>query len=203
MTVARPPSQGLTRRGADFFESKVRPVLAEHCYKCHSTQGKSPKGGLRLDSPAGMHAGGDTGPAVVPGDLEASLLLKAVKYDDVVLKMPPKGKLPDASIATLTQWVREGAVVPHDSETARAGKPPGLDFESARSHWAYRPIRIPPIPTVHRRDWPRSPIDSFVLASLESAGLDPSPAADRRTLIRRAYFDLVGLPPTAAEVLGV
>ena len=126
-------------------------MLAEHCYKCHSTEGKAPKGGLRLDSVAGMRPGGDTGPAVVPGDLDASLLLKAVKYDDVALKMPPKGKLPDASIATLTQWVRDGAFVPHDSVTARAGKPPGLDFESARSHWAYQPIRHAPIPAVHRR----------------------------------------------------
>ena len=114
--------------GVDFFESKVRPVLAEHCYKCHSAAGKSPKGGLRLDTSDGMRKGGDTGPAVVPGDLEASLLLKAVNYDDDVLKMPPKGKLPRASIATLAQWVREGAVVPHDARVgpSEAAAGPGL-----------------------------------------------------------------------------
>jgi hypothetical protein len=147
-----------------------------------------------------MRKGGDTGPAVVPGDLEASLLVKAVRYDDGVLRMPPKGKLPDASISTLTKWVKEGAVVPHAADTARAKTPPGLDFASARSHWAYRPIRRPPIPAVQERDWPRSAVDSFVLASLEAAGLTPSPPADRRTLIRRASYDLTGLPPTAAEV---
>jgi hypothetical protein len=184
----------------DFFESKVRPVLAEHCYACHSATAKSPKGGLRLDSVLGMRDGGDTGPAVVPGDLEASLLLKAVKYDDNALKMPPKGKLPEASITALAQWIKEGAVVPHDIEMAGVKKPPGLDFESARSHWAYQPIRQAPPPAVQRRDWASSPIDALVLASLERAGLSPSPTADRRTLIRRAYFDLVGLPPTAAEV---
>jgi Protein of unknown function (DUF1553)/Protein of unknown function (DUF1549)/Planctomycete cytochrome C len=186
--------------GGDFFESKVRPVLAEHCYKCHSAVGKSPKGGLRLDTSEGMRKGGDTGPAVVPGDLEASLLLKAVNYDDDVLKMPPNAKLPPALIATLTQWVKEGADVPHDVETARAKQPPGLDFESARSHWAYRPIRRPHVPAVHRQGWSRSPVDSFVLAALEAAKLAPSPAADRRTLIRRASYDLTGLPPTAAEI---
>ena len=186
---------------ADFFESKVRPVLAEHCYQCHSAQSKSLKGGLRLDITDGLRKGGDTGPAVVPGDLEASLLLKAITYDDDILKMPPKGKLPAAAIATLTQWVKQGADVPRDVEPTQSKKPPGLDFEAARSHWAYQPIRRPSIPTVHNRDWPRSPVDMFVLASLETAGLDPSPAADRRTLIRRAYYDLTGLPPTAPEIV--
>ena len=139
-------------------------------------EGKSPKGGLRLDS-AGRHAQrGRHGPRGGAGRLEASLLLKAVKYDDDVLKMPPKGKLPAASIATLAQWVKEGAVVPHDVEPVRAKKPPGLDFEAARSHWAYQPIRRPSIPAVDRTSWPRSPVDSFVLAALEKAGLDPSPA---------------------------
>ena len=102
----------------DFFESKVRPVLVEHCFQCHSAKAKSLKGGLRLDSFDAMRQGGDTGPAVVPGDVEASLLVKAVKYDDDVLRMPPKGKLPDASVAALAQWVREGAVGPHATEGA-------------------------------------------------------------------------------------
>ena len=204
LTIATTTAQAVEPRsgsaGVDFFESNIRPMLAEHCYKCHSAQGKSPKGGLRLDSIDGMRKGGDTGPAVVPGDLDASLLLRAVNYDDDVLKMPPKGKLPDASIATLTQWVKEGAVVPHDGQTVRAKRPPGLDFESARSHWAYQPVRRPRVPVVQQRAWSRSPVDSFVLASLEAAGLAPSTAADRRTLIRRAYLDLIGLPPSAAEV---
>ncbi len=122
----------------------------------------------------GMRKGGDTGPAVVPGDLEASLLLKAVKYDDDILRMPPKGKLPAASIATLTQWVKEGAVVPHAAEATQVKKPLRASTSSRpASHWAYQPIRRPSIPAVRNRDWPRSPVDSFVLAALEAAGLTP------------------------------
>jgi len=186
--------------GEDFFESKVRPVLAEHCYQCHSAGAKALKGGLRLDSVEGMRKGGDSGPAIVPGDLEASLLVKAVKYDDELLHMPPKGKLPASSIATLAQWVKGGAVGPHAGEISRGRNLPGFDFESARGHWAYRPIRRALVPAVQDRAWPRSPVDSFVLAALEAAGLTPSPPADRRTLIRRAYYDVAGLPPSAAEV---
>ena len=152
----------------------MRPVLAEHCYKCHSAQAKSLKGGLRLDSFDGMRRGGDTGPAVVPGDLEASLLVEGGQYDDDVLRMPPKGKLPDASIATLTQWVKEGAVVPHAAETAlgeeaagprlRIGPlalglpadPRALDPRGppARTGRALRSIRSC-WPRSRRRDWPR------------------------------------------------
>ncbi len=120
----------------DFFESKVRPVLVEHCYKCHSAQAKSPKGGLRLDSLDGMKKGGDTGPAVVPGDADASLLVQAIRYQDEQTRMPPKGKLPDATIATLEQWVRSGAAMPHGPEPAAARtaekKTAGIDFEAAR-----------------------------------------------------------------------
>ena len=136
----------------------------------------------------------------MPGDIEASLLVKAVTYEDDILKMPPAGKLADSSIATLTRWVKEGAVVPHEAAANHTRKPPGLDFEAARSHWAFQPIRRAPIPAIRHQEWPRSTIDAFVLASLEKAGLYPSPPADRRTLIRRAYYDLIGLPPTANEV---
>ncbi len=199
-TTALAAEPQLDPAGEDDFESKVRPVLAEHCYKCHSAQSKSLKGGLRLDDMAKMRKGGDTGPAVVPGDLEASLLVKAVRYDDEVLRMPPQGKLPEREIAALAQWVKHGAMSPPTAKTAAGKLPAGLDFESARGHWSYRPIRQPAVPAIHQRDWPRSPIDSFVLAKLEAGGLTPSPPADRRTLIRRAYYDLVGLPPTAEEV---
>jgi hypothetical protein len=200
VTAAPAGEPGSGGGGDDFFESKVRPVLSEHCYQCHSAKAKSPKGGLRLDSVGGMRKGGGSGPAVVPGDVEASLLVKAVKYDDELLRMPPKGKLPASSIATLTKWVKEGALGPHADETSRGQKSSGIDFESARGHWAYRPIIRATIPAGRDRAWPRSPVDSFVLADLEAAGLTPSPPADRRTLIRRAHYDLTGLPPTAAEV---
>jgi Protein of unknown function (DUF1553)/Protein of unknown function (DUF1549)/Planctomycete cytochrome C len=185
--------------GDDFFESKVRPVLVEHCFQCHSAGAKALKGGLRLDSVEAMRRGGETGPAVVPGDVEASLLVKAVKYTDDILRMPPKGKLPASSVAALAQWVREGAIAPRATEGAVARKSAGIDFESARTHWAYQPLREPAIPPVHDRSWLHSPVDSFVLASLEAASLTPSPRADRRTLIRRVYYDLIGLPPTALE----
>ena len=186
--------------GDDFFESRVRPVLIEHCFQCHSAGAKSLKGGLRLDSFDAMRQGGDTGPAVVPGDVEASLLVKAVKYDDDILRMPPKGKLPDTSVAALAQWVREGAVGSHATERTVARKSAGIDFESARKHWAYQRLCEPAIPPVHDRSWLQNPVDSFVLASLEAASVTPSPRADRRTLIRRVYYDLIGLPPTAAEI---
>jgi hypothetical protein len=190
--------------GVDFFEAKVRPVLVENCYKCHSVQAKSPKGGLRLDSLDGMIKGGDTGPAVVPRDVEASLLVRAVRYKDEQIRMPPKGKLPDETIATLEQWVRTGAVMPHGIEAGVArsptSNPAGINFDAARSHWAYRPIRRPAIPAVKDAGWSITPVDSFILAKLEAAGLTPAPRADRRTLLRRVYFDLIGLPPTVLEI---
>ena len=168
----------------EFFESKVRPVLVEHCYKCHSTQSKPLKGGLRLDSLDAMRKGGDMGPAVVPGDLDASLLVQAVRYKDEALRMPPKGKLPEATIASIEHWVKGGAVVPHAAEVSIASsvakKPAGIDFEAAGKHWAYHPIRKPAIPEVRHREWPSSPVDAFVLAKLEASGLTPSPPTDRR-----------------------
>jgi hypothetical protein len=199
-TIATGADDTIRKPGVDeFFESKVRPVLVEHCFQCHSSLAKSLKGGLRLDSVEAMRRGGDTGPAVVPGDVEASLLVKAVRYDDDVLRMPPKGKLPDTSVAVLAQWVRDGAIGPHATESADARKSVGVDFESARTHWAYQPLCEPAISSVHDRSCLQSPVDSFVLASLEAARLTPSPRADRRTLIRRVYYDLIGLPPTASE----
>jgi hypothetical protein len=194
--AAQPPS-GMDV--SDFFESKVRPALAEHCYKCHSGKSKPLKGGLRLDGIDGMRKGGDTGPAVVPGNVNASLLIKAVRYEDELLRMPPKGKLPAALIVTLETWVKHGAAGPHAGNYPGPKIPPGIDFEAARAHWAYQPIRPPALPAYRTPGWASSPIDAFVLSRLEAAGLTPAPPADRRTLIRRAYYDLIGLPPTAAE----
>ena len=137
-------------------------MLVEHCYKCHSSQARSPKGNLRLDSLDGMKKGGDTGPAIVPGDVDGSLLVQAVRYKDEQMKMPPKGKLPEATVASLERWVRAGAVMPHGAEptagSSSSRKPAGLDFEAARSHWAYRPIRKPAIPAVKHAEWPSSPV---------------------------------------------
>jgi hypothetical protein len=179
----------------EFFERKIRPIFVEHCYKCHSTQAGKHRGGLLLDTRDAIRKGGDTGPAIDPGKPKESLLIKAVRQLSPDLSMPPKGKLPEAVIADLERWIAMGAPDPR-GDKARAG---GIDFAAARKHWAYQPIRRPQLPTVARSAG-ASPLDAFILAKLEENGLGPSPPADRRTLIRRAYYDLIGLPPTAAEV---
>ena len=158
--TARADDRPANPDGVDFFESKVRPVLVEHCYKCHSAQARSPKGGLRLDSLDGMKKGGDTGPAVVPGDVEASLLVQAVRYKDEQTRMPPKGKLPEPRRSPRSS---SGSGAGPSCRTASRrrprrprGSPPRIDFEAARSHWAYQPIRRPAIPAVKDANWPSS-----------------------------------------------
>ncbi len=195
----------------EFFEAKVRPVLAEHCVGCHGAE--KAKGGLRLDARASMLKGGDGGPAVVPGQPEKSALVEAVRYDGEI-QMPPNGKLKDAEIAALSDWVRRGAhwpsprpmsVADRSTPTAKAAaSAPSIAAsaanEQARAFWSFRPVGDPVPPAARRGDWASSPIDRFILARLEAAGLEPSPLADRRTLIRRVTFDLIGLPPTPEEV---
>lgn len=183
-----------------FFENKVRPVLVAHCYKCHGGDEKKPKGGLRLDSRAGALKGGDNGPALLPGEPGRSRLIEAVLYQNVELQMPPKGKLPDAAIADLTTWVKGGAAWPEEKPTAGAA---AGEFDLARrkrEHWAWWPVRRPTVPDVKDRQWPNSAVDSFLLTQLEHKGLAPAASADRRTLLRRVTFDLIGLPPTTAEI---
>lgn len=183
--------------GIEFFESKVRPVLADHCYQCHSAQAEKLKGGLKLDTRADVLKGGDTGPAIIPGDVEKSLLIKAIRYTDEDLKMPPKNKkLSAAQIADLETWVKMGAPDPRTNVVAVAN----VIGERAKKHWAYQPVRSPPVPAVQNNQWVQSPIDHFVVSKLESKQLQPSARADRRTLIRRATYDLIGLPPTPEEV---
>jgi hypothetical protein len=183
-----------------FFETKVRPLLVERCHECHSTESNPAKGNLSLDSRGAALTGGDSGPAVVPGDPEGSLLVDAVRYGDV-FKMPPKGKLPEAEIAIFVEWVRRGAPWPDE-----AGHPPAAadgpqEFTAEqRDFWAFRPPADPTIPPVVDTAWPASPMDAFVLAGLEEAGLAPAAPADKRTLIRRATFDLTGLPPSPQDV---
>ena len=183
----------------EFFENKIRPILVDNCYDCHSRQSTKIKGGLLLDTRDGLLKGGDTGPAIKPGDVEQSLLIKAVRYTDDNLRMPPKDKrLATAQIADLEAWVKMGAP---DPRTTPAGI---VQVESirdkARSHWAFQPVREPKIPAVKNTRRVRTPVDNFIFARLEAAHLPPSPAADKRTLIRRATFDLTGLPPVPDEV---
>jgi cytochrome c553 len=183
--------------GIEFFEKKIRPVLVEHCYECHSKDAKKQRGGLLLDSRTGIRKGGDTAPAVVPGKPSESLLLKAVRQTDPELKMPPKGKLPDGVIIDLEKWIALGAPDPRDAKPAKTS---GIDFEAAKKHWSYQPIHKLLLPAVKQSSWAQTPLDHFILAKLEEKGLSPSPPADPRTLLRRLYFDLIGLPPTFEEV---
>jgi hypothetical protein len=183
--------------GTEFFESKIRPLLADHCYKCHSHDAEKIKGGLLLDTKDDLLKGGDSGPAIVPGDVEKSLLIKAVRYTDDDLQMPPKGKkLSPEQIANLEAWVKMGAPDPRTTQIQKAK----LKSKNSENHWAFQPIKNSPVPEVKNKSWAKTPIDNFILAKLEGKKLKPSPAADKRTLIRRATFDLTGLPPTPAEV---
>ncbi|MGL5096374.1 MAG: DUF1549 domain-containing protein, partial [Planctomycetia bacterium] len=191
-----------TADDAEFFETKVRPILVQRCGECHSD--KEPKGGLRVDSRAALVRGGDTGAAVVPGKPAEGELFKALAYGDDGYQMPPTGKLPEPEIAALRQWVERGA--PWPTTAGHGGDGPKIEpFDlaaRAKSHWAWRPIQDPPVPMVKDVAWPRTPVDRFVLAKLEAAGLTPAAsveASDRATWLRRVTYDIVGLPPTLAE----
>jgi len=181
-----------TRAQVEFFEKSVRPVLAEHCYKCHGAEKQ--KGDLRMDSREALLKGTDTGPVVFPGDPAKGAFIKSIRHESDYM-MPEKApKLSDATIAALTEWVKMGLPWPENDKAAPS------KAELARMHWAFQPIRKPAVPAVKdTTHWAQGEIDRLVLAKLEAAGLTPSPIASRHTLIRRATFDLTGLPPTPAE----
>src|SRR5262245_61080377 len=181
-------SQPPTPEQVRFFETNIRPVLADHCFKCHGP--KRQWGRLRLDSRAAMLRGGESGAAVVLGKPDQSLLIRAVRQQDENLKMPKDGKLTDRQVADLVRWVEMGAPFPGVQTTGTRKRDP--------NHWAFQPPADPPIPAVKNGNWPESLLDRFILAKLEAAGLSPAPPADKRTLIRRLTFDLTGLPPTPA-----
>ncbi len=191
-------SYQLTSDELTFFENRVRPVLIKHCYECHSAESQDLQGDLLLDSRPTMRRGGTGGPVLVPGDPEQSLLIEAVRYQNGDMQMPPDGKLSEAEIADLEQWVRMGAPDPRSDATKFVRKK--IDVAQAREFWSLRPIADAPVPAVRDTTWPRDEIDRFLLAKLEERDLRPVADADRRTLIRRATFDLTGLPPTPEEV---
>jgi hypothetical protein len=199
LVVATAPAPARADDPAEFFERRVRPLLVERCQECHGA-GKI-KGGLRLTSRAAILEGGDIGPAAEPGKPDESLLIQAVRYRDDALKMPPTGKLGDAEIAVLEQWVALGLPF---SEGVEGSRGRGVEGEGKRGsgseHWAFRPMRAVEAPEVVDSGWARTAVDRFILAKLEAAGLAPAPSADKRTLIRRVTFDLTGLPPTPEEV---
>jgi hypothetical protein len=198
------PLAAQTPAQREFFENRIRPVLVEHCYSCHSAEAKKQKGGLRLDHRDGWRKGGDSGPALAPGKPDESLLVKAIRYGSDELKMPPKGRLPAAVIADLEAWVAMGAPDPRDAPAIPAATAKNTTWDemlrTRRSWWSLQPVRQAQAPTLKNDAWSQHPVDRFLLAKLEEAGLAPAPPADPRTLIRRLSLVLTGLPPAMDQV---
>lgn len=199
LTAAANPDDGTA-----FFEKSIRPMLVQHCYECHSAAA-SAKGklqaGLLLDTKQGLLTGGESGPAVVPGAPEKSLLIGALKYQSY--EMPPSGRLPAKVIADFEKWVEMGAPDPREAVATATPAPRRAAFaisDEDRRHWAFQPIASPALPTVRNGSWPRSDLDRFVLAGIESAGLRPAAEAERHALLRRVTYALTGLPPTPNEI---
>jgi mono/diheme cytochrome c family protein len=197
-----PPAEAkLDPAAVEFFEKQVKPLLTDNCLKCHGPE--KHKGELRLDSGAGLLAGGDQGAVVTPGDPEKSLLIKAVRYGDDKLQMPPKKRLAPEQVETLVKWIKMGAPYPGSPDAAPVTAPVkrGKTITDAdRHYWAYQPVQRPEVPAVKNKAWVTNPIDAFVLAKLEAVGLKPAKPAEKVALLRRVYYDLIGLPPTPAEV---
>ena len=185
--------------GIAFFETHIRPLLAERCYDCHSVRADSREGNLLLDHQAGIAQGGDNGPALIPGDVDGSLLIRAVRYDDDTLQMPPDRRLSDDEIKHLETWIRMGAPDPRRRQANEPIVPRPSDPVAGRSHWAFRPVELHPRLAARNTAWPRSPIDSYILSKLDAVGLKPRPDVDRRALLNRLCFQLTGLPPTQQQ----
>ncbi len=182
--------------GVEFFEAKIRPVLVEHCYSCHSASSDKVQGGLLLDTRDVMRKGGDSGPSVSPNSVDDSLIVSAMKYES--FEMPPKGKLPESVVADFEKWINMGAPDPREGTVEVVT--PSIDFDEASKFWAFQPPQQVALPEVNDQAWPRNEIDHFILRQLEQSKLKPVRMANRRELIRRATFDLLGLPPTPEEV---
>ena len=181
-----------------FFEAKVRPLLIEHCYSCHAKDAKKIRGELLLDSKEGWMKGGESGQVIIPGNTEKSLFVKVLSYNDTI-QMPPKGKLADKDIAILTEWVKRGAHDPRKG-TAPAIAVKKIDYESAKKYWAWQPLKNVAPPKVKDASWCKTPIDHFLKFNMEAKGITPNPVAEKTKLVRRAYLDLLGIPPTPDEV---
>ncbi len=197
--LLRMPASAADPADLEFFEQKIRPVLVERCLKCHAAS--KPKGGLRLDRRASVFEGGDSGPAIVAGKPDESLLIKAITWSGVVSEMPPDSKLSNRVVEDFRQWIARGAAFPEDSEAATNGeKHRPVDIEQGRKFWSFLPVREATPPAVSDSSELRQKVDSFVRAQLEREKMQSAPEADRRTLIRRLSLDLIGLPPTYDEI---
>jgi hypothetical protein len=183
------------KEGLEFFEKHIRPVLVSKCYKCHSAQSKDPKGGLLLDTREGIRRGGESGKAVVPNNLDDSVILEAIRYEGA--EMPPDEQLPKDVLAKFEQWVRMGAPDPRDGKSAPIRRT--IDFEKSREFWSFRPIQVPKVPAANNA-WAKSEIDQFITARIKDKGLSVVSDAAANVLCRRIYFDLIGLPPTPDQV---
>lgn len=187
--------------GIQFFETRIRPLLVENCYKCHSVTAKKLKANLYLDSRAGFLKGGDNGPAIVPGHADQGKLIEAISWTNPDLQMPPRAKLNEQQQGDLKKWIAMGAPWPAESAPKPVANVRVFDLQQRKaSHWCWKPIVGMTPPEVKDAKWVQSPIDRFILAKLEQSGLQHAAPADRQRLIRRAYFDVIGLPPTPQEV---
>jgi hypothetical protein len=199
LRAAEPPQ--FSPEALEFFEKNIRPVLADRCYECHSASSQKIRGAFLLDSREGLLKGGETGtPAIVPGQPEQSLLIKAIRYTDKYLQMPPKERLTREQVSDFEKWIQLGAPDPRTRTEPVLIPSDEINFEAAKKFWSFQPISKPALPEVKNPSWPGSPIDHFILAKLEEKGLAPAPPTDKRTLIRRATFDLIGLPPAPEEI---
>ena len=196
--VDEPAKKDDTATKAAFFREKVLPLLESRCFECHGPDSEA-KGDLKLSSRAAMLAGGESGAAIVPDKPDESLLIQAVRYEG--FEMPPRSRMPDEEIEIFSQWIADGAVWPDGDEPEAAAKPKAAFplQERIAAHWAWKKIERPTVPEIKHADWPASDVDRFLLAKMEEAGITPAPDADRRVLLRRLYFDLIGLPPTIEQ----
>ena len=196
-------AQAPASAGEELFERNIRPVLVTKCFACHSSKLKAPMGGFTVDTKAGLAAGGARGPEVVAGKPDESRILHALSYTDNTLQMPPTGKLPDAVIADFRQWIELGAPDPRKDAPATSATPAplrGMSIADGKKWWSFQPVKELPAPAVKEQAWGRKKIDAFILAKLEENKLKPSPEADKKTLVERAYLDLVGVKPTYEEL---
>lgn len=187
------------KAAGEFFEKSIRPLLAKHCYECHSTDKAADNGHLALDGKGGLLAGGERGPIIVPGKADESLLVSAIRYGDPKLQMPPEGKLPDAEIELIARWISQGAFVPEYGE-ALIKKDKGINWATAKQFWSFQPLGSATVPAVTPQADILQPIDAFIQSGWASQQLSGSGPADKRTLARRAWFDLLGLPPRPEEI---